>query len=70
MNNECQLLATCGFFRKYQSTKDMVCKGFIAMYCKGDKMNECKRLEYRNKHGVPPSDDMMPTGQICKEKYN
>ena len=65
MNNECHLLATCGFFRKFGATKDLACRGFIAMYCKGDKMNECKRMEYRKIHGVPPSDDMMPTGQMC-----
>ena len=64
MEKECELLNKCGFFRKYQSTKDLVCKGFISMYCKGNKMDDCKRLEYRNKHGVPPSDDMMPSGQI------
>ena len=66
MTHECEYLETCGFFKKYGSTKDLACRGFIAMYCKGDKMNECKRLEYRKKNGVPPSDDMMPTGQMCK----
>ncbi len=66
METQCELLNKCGFFNKYQSTKDMVCKGFIAMYCKGSKMNECKRLEYREINGVPPVDDMMPSGQIIK----
>ena len=64
MENTCELLEKCGFFKKYQSTKDLACKGFIAQYCKGDKMNECKRLEYRKKNGVPPTDDMMPSGHI------
>ncbi len=64
MKNECELLGSCGFFVKYQSTKDLACKGFIATYCKGDKMKECKRLEYRRKNGVSPVDDMMPSGQI------
>ena len=62
MEKECELLVKCGFFKKYESTKDLVCKGFISMYCKGPKMDECKRLEYRKTHGTPPSDDMMPTG--------
>jgi hypothetical protein len=64
MENECELLNKCGFFRKYQSTKDLACKGFIIKYCKGPQQNECKRMEYRKQHGVPPTDDMMPTGQI------
>ena len=66
MEKECELLSTCGFFRKHQSSKNLACKGFITTYCKGSKMNECKRLEYRNKNGVPPIDDMMPSGQIIK----
>lgn len=64
MAQECEHLNTCGFFKKYQSTKDLACKGFIAGYCKGQKMDQCKRKEYRTQHGKPPSDDMMPSGQI------
>ena len=66
MENECELLSKCGFFKKYQSTKDLVCRKFIAMYCKGDKINECKRLEYRKAHDTPPVDDMMPSGQMIR----
>ncbi|HBF88699.1 MAG TPA: hypothetical protein DDX39_08665 [Bacteroidales bacterium] len=68
MANECNLLATCGFFKKYQSSKELVCKGFISMYCKGGKQSECKRMEYRKKNGVPPVDDMMPSGQFISSK--
>ncbi len=62
MAAECELLNTCGFFKKYQDTKSMACKGFIQMYCKGDKMDECKRKQYRQEHGKPPIDEMMPNG--------
>ena len=68
MTKECELLKDCGFFRKYQATKDLACKGFIAMYCKGPKMNECKRKEYREKYGTPPPDDMMPNGKMVAKK--
>ncbi len=64
MENECELLEKCGFFKKYQSTKDLACKGFISSYCRGLKMNECKRKEYRQKNGTPPVDEMMPSGQM------
>ena len=64
----CELLDKCGFFTKYQNTIDMACRGFIRMYCKGDKMNECKRMEYRRQHGVPPTEDMMPSGQIMSQE--
>ncbi|MEW6291585.1 MAG: hypothetical protein AB1545_17245 [Thermodesulfobacteriota bacterium] len=64
MNKECELISKCGFFRKYQLTKELACRGFILTFCKGSRMNQCKRKEYRQKHGSPPSDDMMPTGQM------
>jgi hypothetical protein len=61
---KCELLEKCGFFKKYQNTIDLACRGFIKRYCNGNMMNECKRMEYRNQHGVPPSEDMMPSGHI------
>lgn len=63
---ECELLDKCGFFKKYQAAKDLVCKGFIAQYCQGAKMNECERKKYRQAHGTPPSDDMMPSGHMIQ----
>jgi hypothetical protein len=68
METECSLLTKCGFFIKYCNTKELACRGFINQYCKGPKQYECKRLEYRNKNGVPPPDDMMPTGQFISTK--
>lgn len=61
---ECELLPKCGFFKKYDESKHFACKGFIKQFCKGEKMNECKRKAYRKENGKPPSDDMMPNGQI------
>ena len=58
----CELLDSCGFFKKYQATHDLACKAYIQQYCKGPKMDQCKRKEYRDQHGKPPPDDMMPTG--------
>ena len=62
MTQECEKLKTCGFFSKYGEIKDLACRGFVNQYCKGDKMDQCKRKEYSRKHGESPSDDMMPTG--------
>lgn len=64
METRCELLDTCGFFRKYGETKDLACRGFAHTYCTGPKMNECKRKEYRKVHGTPPPDDMMPNGAL------
>ncbi len=64
MAENCDLLDKCGFFKKHASSNDLACKGFIAKYCKGSMMNECKRKLYRQQHGTPPPDDMMPTGVV------
>ena len=64
---DCEMLPKCGFFKKYQATKDLACKGFIRQFCKGTKMNECKRKEYRKMHGVAPSDDLLPTGVLIAQ---
>ena len=67
MGKECELLAACGFFKKYQETKNLVCKGFINQYCTGRQMEECKRKKYRKQHGDAPSEDMMPSGKMVSK---
>ena len=64
MSQECELLPTCGFFKAHEATNDLACKGFIRQFCRGPRMAECKRKEYRAKHGTPPPDDMMPNGNM------
>jgi hypothetical protein len=64
MSDPCGMMNKCGFFKKYDGIKDLACKGFIQLYCLGPKKTACKRKEYRERHGVPPSDDMMPGGQM------
>ena len=66
---ECELLQTCGFFRKYQDSLDLACRGFIKTYCKGSKLDECERKIFRKKNGGPPDDDMMPSGQMMPKSY-
>ena len=64
MAQECEHLDSCGFFEKYEATKDLACKGFMRQYCHGPNMSACKRKLYRQEHGRAPSDDMMPSGQM------
>jgi len=66
---ECDLLDKCGFFGKYQNSLDLACRGFIKSYCKGAKMAECARKKYRQEHGAPPDDNMLPTGQMVPKEY-
>jgi len=62
----CEMLHCCGFFNKYEHSKQIDCRGFIEAYCKGSKMNECARLEYFNKFNKIPSDDMLPSGKMME----
>jgi hypothetical protein len=48
--SDCELLETCGFFKKYKSSLEMACRGFLKTYCHGDQMNECKRKEFRKEN--------------------
>ena len=61
---ECELLDTCGFFKRYEGCDNLGCKGFIKLYCKGPRQAECKRKQYRLERGEPPPDNMLPTGQL------
>lgn len=61
---DCELLEKCGFFRKHQESQDMACRSFIRSFCKGPKKSECERKKFREVNGVPPDDDMMPSGQM------
>ena len=63
MAKECERVETCGFFKKYHDVKSLACKGFFRSYCMGELMDKCKRKEYLERHGAPPSDDMMPNGR-------
>lgn len=59
---DCENIDKCGFFQKYQETKDLACKGFMLQFCKGPKQGECMRKKYKAEHGAPPADNMMPNG--------
>jgi hypothetical protein len=67
MTQVCEALEKCGFFNKYQGINNLACTGFINQYCKGEKLHDCERKKYREKHGQPPSDDMMPSGQMVSK---
>jgi hypothetical protein len=58
----CEKFEKCAFFQKYEKSYETACKVFIEHYCRGSKMNECKRKEYSIQHGTPPPENMMPNG--------
>ena len=62
----CENLENCNFFKMYQNDKSMelALKGFIFMFCKGRKQNDCIRKKISKILGgpqfVPPN--MLPNG--------
>jgi len=61
---KCELLDKCGFFKNYQGNSEVVKNAWIKMYCEEKSASEkCDRKKYRKKHGVPPADNMSPTGK-------
>ena len=58
----CQFLSACAFFNKYKESLGSAYDGFVALYCKGPKLEQCKRRQYRIENGLPPDDDMLPNG--------
>lgn len=64
---ECPNLQKCGFCKKYNRSKSLAVQGFINLYCKTEKQNECKRKAFKEKNGTLPADNMMPNGAFIKE---
>lgn len=60
----CQFLEGCAFFLKYKERLGGAYDGFVSRYCKGPKLEECKRRQFRLEKGAPPAEDMLPNGAI------
>jgi hypothetical protein len=58
----CEFLSGCAFFNKYKDTLGPAYDGFVALYCSGPKLEDCKRRVHRLANGKPPADDMLPNG--------
>jgi hypothetical protein len=58
----CQFLDKCAFFIQYKDLLGSAYDGFVRMYCKGPRLEKCKRRQFRLEKGVPPAQDMLPNG--------
>lgn len=63
---DCENIATCNFFKHFEENleRQMVLRGFIRIYCKGDRQDKCMRKQISKRFGggqfVPSN--MMPNG--------
>jgi hypothetical protein len=63
--SQCELLERCGFFRAFKGNSEVVTNGWIKMFCENvDKSEYCERKKTRTRTGVPPEDNVAPTGNV------
>jgi hypothetical protein len=65
MSEKCELLEQCGFFLNFTSNFEVIKQGWIKLYCENRDTSElCERKKIRMQTGVPPADNMAPTGKL------
>ncbi len=65
MADKCEFLETCGFFNNYKANSEVVKQGWIQIYCEDKKKSErCERRKILKETGIPPADNMAPTGKM------
>jgi hypothetical protein len=67
MQEKCELLETCRFFKNYVGNTEAIIQGWISIFChdKG-KSESCERKKMRKRTGNPPADNMSPSGRLLK----
>lgn len=63
----CPVSDECMFKKKFESDQNIQCKGFIRIYCRGGRHNECKRRQFLRKNGEWPEDNFMPNGYTARD---
>lgn len=65
MSEKCELLEKCGFFINFNGNVDVVKEGWIRAFCENhEKSEQCERKKIRKQTGMPPVDNMAPTGRL------
>jgi hypothetical protein len=68
MSQPCENLAKCGFFINFKGNSEAIQHGWIRLYCEDiNKSEVCERKKYKKLHGLPPADNMSPTGKMLIE---
>ena len=65
MDEKCELLDKCGFFKNHKGNTEVTKHGRIRLFRElKEKSEKCKRKQYRKENGHPPEDNMAPTGKM------
>lgn len=60
--HECQHLDECEFVLRYVAQVKPHWDDFVTLYCRGDFLDNCKRLQQFRELGSLPDSSLMPTG--------
>ncbi len=66
MNEACDCIEQCGFFRKFGERRSNVWRGLVSFYCQGKGFHLCER---RKRNNDRLGDDVMPTGQEVSRAF-
>ena len=65
MEEKCENLAACGFFKNCRANTEVIKHGWISMFCESkEKSERCVRKKIKRETGSPPADNMSPTGDM------
>lgn len=65
MNDKCEFLDSCGFFKHFTSNLEVNKQGWIKLYCENRENSElCERRKIRIATGFPPVENMTPIGSF------
>lgn len=67
---ECKYMKRCGFYIKYHNKGNANYLGYIEIYCHGEKMLECSRIEYMQRFHSAPPDELTPSGNITEDEMS
>jgi hypothetical protein len=69
MENSCELLDNCAFFKRFKEDGEVIRQGWINLFCQStDKSEWCVRKQINKKTGSPPPESMAPTGLMLPGK--
>lgn len=65
--NECDKLAKCPVWNKFNTNSKMV---WIKSYCQGEKQSQCARKQWPQANSTPTPDDLLPNSTYLSTGIN
>ena len=66
MNMSCERMTSCPFFEKFHGSSVYQEEKFRKYFCSGPMREKCVRRSHARIFGCLPSDDLAPSGLLCR----